>query len=202
MAKTTRTVTVHSARFVEALGLVAHAASQRYERPVLNTIVVDADDKGVRLIAADNYRIAIADVSDEASDFGRAMIWLRDIPLVKSILRAHRGSAELSVDDTSARLTVAAGPLSLTVKLCEGQYPDINHPNLKWGRDGRRQIAVNPQYLSEVTRALAKQTAAIRVYAGETPETSILVTADDFREVIMPLRMAGEDRMLAEEQAA
>ena len=197
-----RSITVHAARFVEALDLVRHAASPRFERPVLNTVMVDADDKGVRLVAADNYRIAIADVSDEASEFGRAMIWLRDIPLVRSILRAHKGPALLTVDDKSMRLTVAAGALSLSVKLCEGQYPDITDPRLQWGMAGRRPLGVNPQYLSDVTRVLAKQSSAIRLYAGETSESPILVTAERFRSVIMPVRMAGADAQLAEEQAA
>jgi DNA polymerase III sliding clamp (beta) subunit (PCNA family) len=183
-----RSITVHASRLIEAIALVRHAAASSEARAILNTVMVEGDDKGVRLVTADNYRIAIADLSEEASEFGRAIIRLRDIPLVTSIARAHKGMVELTVED--GRLTVVAGALSLGLSLADGMYPDYRHADMHWELDGRIALGVNPQFLGDVTRALSKSIGHVRIYSFPDPLKPILVTGDGFRSIIMPVRLA------------
>jgi DNA polymerase III sliding clamp (beta) subunit (PCNA family) len=189
---TERTLTVHSTRLIEGIDLVKHAASTHpQQRPALNCILLEGDAKGVRLVAADNYRIAIADISGEASEFGQALIWLRDIPLVVSIARAtSKGSVELTLD--GYRLTVATRALTLGLNLCEVSFPDYRSVDtMSFGTEGRSLLlGINPQYIGEALRALGRTTNSVAIYTGATAETPLLIDSPDYRELIMPVRLA------------
>jgi len=185
---TDQTVTVHSKRLIEGIARVKHAAATNPQRPVLNTIAIEGDDKGLRLIAADNYRIAIAEIDEQASDFGQALVWLRDVPLLLSVARATKGRLEFTRSDD--RLTVSGGSLSLTVRLCDGAYADYRSEHLQWDAGDRQVLGVNPAFLGDVMRALGPHTGVARVYFGG-PEQPVLVEAEsgEFRSLIMPLRL-------------
>jgi len=182
-------LTLHSSRLLEAIGCVKHAIALSPQRPVLTTLLLEGDEKGVRLVAADNYRIAIADLSEEASDFGQALVWSHDLPLVVSVVRSSKGTVAVR-KDAEGHLTVEAGALSLTVRLCDGTFPNYRRADVPWEPGDRVAWGVNPAFLRDTTAALAKASGHIRIYPDPDPEKPILVTGPNYREVIMPVRLA------------
>jgi DNA polymerase III sliding clamp (beta) subunit (PCNA family) len=178
-------ISVHSDRIAEALRLVQHSAASIEARPILNTIVLEGDADGLRAVAADNYRIAIAEISEEANEMGRVILRLDDVPLVLSVLRAVRGMVLLSVAD--GRLTVAGGSVSVTVRLMDGVFPNYREA-INWETEGtRRVLVVNPAFLADLGRALGKRSSVARIWIGAAHDP-IIVVSQDYREAIMPQR--------------
>jgi hypothetical protein len=185
-----------------ALDKVIHAAASDRGRPILNGIHFLGDESGLRLQAADNYRMAEARVTDEdASEFGSAVVPLDDIAGIRWLMKGYtkptstipmalgRGTAE---NGAPQPVTVTLSFRTLTLRVIDGKYPRFD---TLWEQEAGRKrssVKVNPKYLADTGKAVQKWETGVTVaFAG--PLDTILVTEDGYRELIMPIRVVPDE---------
>lgn len=115
-------VTIEAASFVSALRQVVPAASSDDSRPILTGVLMTPVDVGLRLVATDSYRLAVADIPG-------ALVLEGD----QSILVPSRALGEISrVVGNAASLTLRLGEndasfeiegVVVTTRLIDGDFP-------------------------------------------------------------------------------
>ena len=182
------TISINAPELSRALKLVKHAAGDDDSRPILSTILLEGDGDGFRLVAADNYRIGIATIeaTGDVADFGRAPLPVSELPAVLAVLSGWKDGVEVTAKDD--RLTFATKARSLTVHAMQGMYPAYMQVVAE---GARKDIGVNPVFLSDLGRATKDAVARLRV--GE-PNAPLEVVVEDlaYREYIMPIRLGGQ----------
>lgn len=181
-------ITVHAPDLVRALKLVKHAAAKDEARPILATVLFEGDAEGFRLVAADNYRIGIADltVTGDREAFGRVPLPIRELPVVLAVLADWKEGVEVaSADD---RLTFTTKTRSLTVPAMTGMFPAYMSV-VPAGE--RKDLGLNPAFLSDLGGATKNAVARLRVGEWNVP-LEVVVAELDYREFIMPVRLEGQ----------
>ena len=183
-------VHIEAAQLDFALKRVAHAVAKDEARPVLTCVSLEPrGDLLIRLVAADNYRVAIADVPipDGPLPAG-GLIPRHHLPALRGFLRAHRGELALVVADGRLGLSDDRGQLS--VDLLDGQFPTVDDVLPVNPTDGYRRIAVNRQFLADLRHADSEESAGIlRVWIKGALDPILVQAGEDYREVIMPVRI-------------
>src|SRR5690606_30185135 len=104
-----------------ALADVAYAVGTDPQFPVLTGVLVDRDETGVRVVATDRYRLALARV--DGCPGGEPSSVLLPAPLVQELLSVQpAGTVVLSVGDAGVR--AAGEDVDLRAPALEGDYPD------------------------------------------------------------------------------
>jgi len=188
----------------DALGRVLHAVAPDETRPILSTVLFEGDERGFRLVAADNYRLAIATVTDEACDLGRVPVARSEIAMLRAFLGAYRGDREIAIEfregpdfagmaKTPAnrlRLAISDAYRSVSLLVIDGTYP--NYAEIVSVAKRREKVAVNPSYVVDAARALSKNApTGMRIEIPINPKDPVLVAATDYVEYIMPIRITG-----------
>lgn len=124
-----RAVRLDGAALHTALAAVRYAAGQDPEFPVLSAVLLDRDADGVRAVATDRYRLAVA-LAPEA-DGGDPVRILLPLPMVDELLSGSPPPGRLEVSARGGRVTMigqeppdGARPL-LAGAEPEGDYPDV-----------------------------------------------------------------------------
>jgi DNA-binding transcriptional MerR regulator len=105
-----------------ALADVAYAVGTDPQFPVLTGVLVDRDETGVRVVATDRYRLALARV--DGCPGGEPSSVLLPAPLVQELLSVQpAGTVVLSVGDTGVR--AAGEDVDLRAPALAGDYPDF-----------------------------------------------------------------------------
>lgn len=105
---------------IRALADVAYAVGTDPEFPVLTGVLVDRDETGVRVVATDRYRLALARVDGPGGEPSSALL---PAALVDELLAAQpAGPVVLAVDGAEVRAT--GERLGLRAPALEGDYPD------------------------------------------------------------------------------
>jgi DNA polymerase III sliding clamp (beta) subunit (PCNA family) len=167
----------------KALGRVWHAVATDEERPILATVLFEGVAQGFRLVAADNYRIAIATLSEEDhSDFGRVALPRMYVSTLRAFLKAWKRTVSVKVE--GERLVVGDSRDQLALRYMNGTFPNYASviPN------GGPVVGVNPKYLADT--AAATKGLILKLTKGETLEAPFVITAEDYREAIMAVRVA------------
>jgi DNA polymerase III sliding clamp (beta) subunit (PCNA family) len=200
------TIGINTGLFLSAILRVEHAMADDMARPVLATIRVErleGTDPGLRLVAADNYRIAWADIHMDAEGFTEPFLIRRnDLPLLKAWLKSAGMvvSMEVESETTSVPPVVVGLPprdlteswltfkgnhrAALTLRLEPGTYPD-------WSQvmpvGPQMVIGINPIFLRDLGKSLGHGLAKLHVRAPELP-----LYFEDYGggEVVMPYRIA------------
>jgi DNA polymerase-3 subunit beta len=125
-----------------ALGQVTRAASNEDSRPILTGVLMAAEDGGLRLVATDSYRLAVRDVRGVGvlSEGQRVLVPSRALNELMRLLGGTSAQVSLRLGPHDATFTV--GPVTLTTRLIEGEFPNYKqlipsgYPNrLIVGRD-------------------------------------------------------------------
>ncbi len=171
------TLSLPAAELFEALRQVTRAASSEDSRPILTGVLMAAEAGGLRLVATDSYRLAV-----------------RDLPGVgvlaagQSVLVPSRALSELTRLPASADVvlrlgahdaTFEAGPVSLTTRLIEGEFP--NYRQLIPSGYPNRLIVGREPLLDAVRRVklLARDaTTPVRIAMRPTGIDLTVVTTD------------------------
>lgn len=207
--ETPPTFGIHSDDLRKGLRAVRHAVGDGY-RPILASVCLEGDDKGVRLVAADNYRVAVFDLIDasdvleqpEAMALGRRPISDMELRALDAWLASCGGSVIVTAKERT--ITFAAGSRSLTVATIDGTFPEWPQVFPDDDRPGVT-VAVNPKYLAEAAKAAAtSRTGTIELVIGKPWEPVLLrVPGAELREVLMPIMtQRAHDQRLAEDEAA
>jgi len=200
-------ITVSGHALGRAIRRVNHARlhQERHARPILDTIHLELYPVGwLRLVAADNYRLAVADVLIEPTEagppyeFGPFNLMGDDVARLLAFLPTDHSRVQLETRTDVAKgptivLTVPGVSRSITLRGMDGTYPAYAQIIAEKGPTGT-PIAVNIRYLREVGGRTAK---GDHVHFGDTVTVTVgrpdrmFVVADEkdhFTEYIMPVR--------------
>lgn len=113
------------------------ADSNRSDRPSLTGILVEIEN-GVRLVATDSHRLAVADLvaSDREGASASVVVLAQELA---SVTRHLRGSAHVTVQIADEGLRLVGGSLDVTVAPLRTEYPDYR-PLLPAGDLSRRVL--------------------------------------------------------------
>ena len=157
-----RRVTVEAAKFAEAVGQVAKAASRDEARPVLTGVLLEISREGLTMVATDSYRLAVRDLVATADGEANAIVPERAITEAgRAAGNEEKGGIELLVDESQASFRI--GQLTLTSRLIEGEFPNYRQL-LPEGYENR--LTVSRQQLMDAVRRvglLARDTTPVRL---------------------------------------
>jgi DNA polymerase III subunit beta len=115
-------VKVAAQEFAEAVKQVAKAASKDEARPILTGVLVEANREGLTLVATDSYRLAVRELTAKGEGEAKVLIPERAITEAGRAAEAmDKGDVEILLEESQA--TFHAGPLTLTSRLIEGEFP-------------------------------------------------------------------------------
>lgn len=198
------TVVVRTGDLAAGLAAVEHAIAADEARPILTTVLFAASPPierwslgGLRLVAADNYRIAIYDlrvVDGSAAALGESGLPLRrdDVDVLRRLLKAQRRAVDIRIRVRDRRLRFEAGGSAVEAMAMDGTFPkygelferpDLSAPPLA-------TVALNPGFLADLGKAFGKRPHA--VVEVRDPLTPVMVRTDDdlgrMTEILMPVR--------------
>jgi len=155
-------IVAETPRFAEAVGQVARAASRDEARPVLTGILLEVSREGVTMVATDSYRLAVRDLVATAAGEARAIVPERALSEAGRAAQAvDKGEVEVFVDESQVSFQV--GPLMLTSRLIEGEFP--NYRQLLPEQYESRLTVSRQQLIDAVRRVglLARDTSPVRL---------------------------------------
>lgn len=143
-----RRFSLAGAVLLDALNSVAVAISNEETRYYLNGICVQHVDyganRGLRFVATDGHRMMgqVVDLPEGAADLPAA-IWPKQLVyLLQKLLKGKATPESVSVEITESKVRVAFGDVTITSKLIEGAYPDVDR--------------VTPRHNDKVVRSTVK----------------------------------------------
>lgn len=203
-------ITVNARDLLSGIQKVEHGVPKDLGRPVLAQIRVEVNGEGLRLVAADNYRIPMVTVpavveSPEVEDFP---IWNDQIRMLKTWLKEEGGyPVEIRIGDGMIALSGPKGMLGLPLR-DHGIYPDYERVIPE--REGMVSVALNARFLLDLGRGLLQEKGKepivlvwVRPHPeGKVSQEPILIETQDgsFREVVMPVRVRDWPKEKAEEE--
>jgi DNA polymerase-3 subunit beta len=155
-------VVAEAARFAEAVGQVSRAASRDEARPVLTGILLEVSREGVTLVATDSYRLAVRDLVATSAGESKAIVPERALSEAgRAAQTIDKGEVEVFVDQSQVSFRV--GPLMLTSRLIEGEFP--NYRQLLPEQYESRLTVSRQQLIDAVRRVglLARDTSPVRL---------------------------------------
>lgn len=199
------TVKLVAGRLSAALDTISHASFDNEARPILASILFEGDETGFRLVAADNYRMGVAELEvledSDTQGFGRAVVSRDDVPGIRWLLKLakrHKGtpvpvsiSRATGSDGEPDLITFSVLSTVITVQAINGVYPNYQEVLAGAIAKGNRTFAFNPRFLGEAGKAL-RGSPIVEVLVSD-PLSPIVITADSgdgerYRELIMPVR--------------
>jgi DNA polymerase-3 subunit beta len=155
-------VVAEAVRFAEAVGQVSRAASRDEARPVLTGILLEVSREGVTLVATDSYRLAVRDLVATSAGESKAIVPERALSEAgRAAQTMDKGEVEVFVDQSQVSFRV--GPLMLTSRLIEGEFP--NYRQLLPEQYESRLTVSRQQLIDAVRRVglLARDTSPVRL---------------------------------------
>lgn len=176
-------VVLQAADLSEGLKQVVRAASTDESRPILTGVLLAAEDRGLRMVSTDSYRLAVRDLPGTTA--------LREGQTVLVPSRALNELARALHDDTDVRLVLGerdasfqVGDLHLTTRLIEGEFPNY-----------RGLIpTTQPNRLTVDRQALLDAVRRVRLMARENSPVRLTMTTDllELRAVTLDVGEASE----------
>jgi DNA polymerase-3 subunit beta len=155
-------VRAQAGQFAEAVAQVSKAASRDEARPVLTGVLLEISREGFTMVATDSYRLAVRDLVATAEGEAKAIVPERAVSEAgRAAANEDKGELELVVDDSQVAFRI--GPLVLTSRLIEGEFPNYRQL-LPEGYDNR--LTVSRQQLMDAVRRvglLARDTSPVRL---------------------------------------
>lgn len=154
-------VKVQAQAFAEGVGQVARAASRDEARPVLTGVLMEANREGLVIVATDSYRLAVKELSASSDGEARALVPERALTEAgRAAAGQEKGELELVIGD--AQVVFRVGPLRLTSRLIDGEFP--NYRQLLPEPAENRLTAGRQELLEAVRRVglLARESSPVR----------------------------------------
>jgi len=148
--------------FAEAVGQVARAASKDEARPVLTGVLLEVSREGVTLVSTDSYRLAVRDLVATAAGEAKAIVPERALSEAGRAAQVHE-KAEVEIFLDESQVSFQVGPLMLTSRLIEGEFP--NYRQLLPEAYENRLTSSRQQLMDAVRRVglLARDTSPVRM---------------------------------------
>lgn len=185
------TFDVEAGDLLAAIDRVKHAMGDDESRPILASFLVETtpDGEDIRLVAADNSRIAVQRLETAAftDEWPRTVVSREGVPVLRDFLAMVGKDTTVKVTRSDLRLTVTSPTLSAEVRLVDGQYPD--HGVVTDAEPGSIVAAFNPKYLAEAGRAGGKS-PIVTIKATDPLKPVLITDGNGYTEWIMPVRVA------------
>lgn len=178
---------VRAAALRAAIAAVRHAVAKAPIRPILCSVAIDVDEAGVRLVASDGYRLAVAGLAVEPASAlveGCVVIPRAELSFIDRFLGGE-ATAYIRVEgeDYAGRPSLAFSGTyrRAVVPLLEGTYPSWRVVRqLAEAEPSPRLAAVRSSYLR-----LPGPDRVVTVRFS-TPDRALVIEADEYREYVMP----------------
>lgn len=171
-------VTLDAAELADALRQVVRAASSDDARPILTGVLMAAEERGLRLVATDSYRLAVRDLP------GTSVLREGQTVLVPSKALSELQRVLSSAEKVTLRLgehdaNFEVGDVRLTTRLIEGEFP--NYRQLIPSSYPNRLIVGKAQLLEAVRRVkllVRDATTPVRMTLGAETVNLTVVSAE------------------------
>jgi hypothetical protein len=209
-------ITIPAQDLLRALVAVIHAAATDDARPILAAVAIQPRETAdaVRLIASDNYRIAMCDVDAELEEAGD---WRGTVPAavedVKRLVAVLKSVPDIRTDECTARVVLTLGvkgldgasprrldafvndetPIArLPLRVIDGLYPNTA---LLIPAAPEHIATFNPQYLSEAAKfggAADPDGGGLisQAWSGKGSDGPFVFLSGRFTEIVMPVKAA------------
>jgi DNA polymerase-3 subunit beta len=123
-------VTLDATTLSAALRQVVRAASGDDSRPVLTGVLMSADERGLKLVATDSYRLAVRELpgSTVLAAGQKVLVPSRALAELQRLLGTGGDGAVITLRLGDYEASFDIGPTRLTTRLLQGDYP--NYANL------------------------------------------------------------------------
>ncbi|MEM1263455.1 MAG: DNA polymerase III subunit beta [Pseudomonadota bacterium] len=152
--QSTASVTVDEAKMVWLLEKTQFAMAQQDVRYYLNGLLIETAEKGVRAVATDGHRLALADIDVVGSEAAGKQVIVPRKGVIE-LQRLLKGEGELTLELGDNHIRVQVGDIRFTSKLIDGRFPDYervipdNARNVMMAnREGLRQAMSRAAILS------------------------------------------------------
>jgi DNA polymerase III subunit beta len=117
-------VTLPAGGLADALRQVTRAASGEDSRPILTGVLLSAEERGLRLVATDSYRLAVRDLGaiGVLSEGQKVLVPSRALNELMRLLGSSAGEVSLRLGAHDA--TFGVGEVTLITRLIEGEFPN------------------------------------------------------------------------------
>ena len=157
-------VRVPAKAFIETIGRVARSASRDETRPHLTGVLVSAQERELRMVATDSYRLSVKETQLEQPIDGslEANVPARTLQELSRIA-AGEGADEINITALEHQVIFTVGDVVLSSRLVEGRFP--NYKQLL-PETFEHELRMNGAELTEVVRRislLAQKNAPLRL---------------------------------------
>ena len=157
-------VRVPAKAFIETIGRVARSASRDETRPHLTGVLVSAQERELRMVATDSYRLSVKETQLESPIEGQleANVPARTLQELSRIASGE-GAEEIAITALEHQVIFTVGDVVLSSRLVEGRFP--NYKQLL-PETFEHELRMNGAELSEVVRRislLAQKNAPLRM---------------------------------------
>ena len=172
-------VRVPAKAFIETIGRVARSASRDETRPHLTGVLVSAQERELRMVATDSYRLSVKETQLESPIEGslEANVPARTLQELSRIATGE-GAEEIAITALEHQVIFTVGDVVLSSRLVEGRFP--NYKQLL-PETFEHELRMNGAELAEVVRRislLAQKNAPLRLafsdgaleISAQTPE--------------------------------
>ncbi len=171
------TVSISAETLTEALRQVVPAASKDDSRPILTGVLLATEDKALRLVATDSYRLSVRDVEDGAV-LGEDQTVLVPSRALTELARLLDDGDEVKLGLTERDAAFGVGDTTIITRLIEGEFPNYRglipetHPN--------RLTVSRTELIDAVRRVrlLAQETTPVRL-TMRTDELELVAITQD-----------------------
>ncbi|HUP70455.1 MAG TPA: DNA polymerase III subunit beta [Acidimicrobiales bacterium] len=116
-------VTLDAGELADALGQVVRAASSDDARPILTGVLMAAEERGLRLVATDSYRLAVRDLPG-TSVLREGQTVLVPSKALSELQRVLSGADKVTLRLGEHDANFEVGDVRLTTRLIEGEFPN------------------------------------------------------------------------------
>jgi DNA polymerase-3 subunit beta len=157
-------VRVPAKAFIETIGRVARSASRDETRPHLTGVLVSAQERELRMVATDSYRLSVKETQLESPIEGslEANVPARTLQELSRIATGE-GAEEIAITALEHQVIFTVGDVVLSSRLGEGRFP--NYKQLL-PETFEHELRMNGAELAEVVRRislLAQKNAPLRL---------------------------------------
>jgi len=161
-------VRVPAKAFIETIGRVARSASRDETRPHLTGVLVSAQERELRMVATDSYRLSVKETQLESPIEGslEANVPARTLQELSRIATGE-GAEEIAITALEHQVIFTVGDVVLSSRLVEGRFP--NYKQLL-PETFEHELRMNGAELAEVVRRislLAQKNAPLRLAVSD-----------------------------------
>jgi len=169
-------ITVTAAQLASFIRRTAFAASREETRAIMTGVLMDVDEKTLRMVATDTHRLSLCqlELANPAPDRRQAIVPARAMTEFLRVLTDDETLVRIVIGETQVEMSI--DNVCLVSRVIDGQFPDYTKVIPK---EHQRRVVTNPRELETCVRraeVVARNNNNKVVFSAE-PET-VVITAE------------------------